>query len=215
MLAKIKDGLYGFIWTDYRQNNCNTYLIEADGFILVDPGHAHLFGHVERGLASLGLTLRSINVVLVTHAHPDHMEAAALFDRPTLWAISETDFGYLKAITDGRVGIPEPSFFIQEGPMEAFGVQLDIIHTPGHTPGSVSLYWPAGKALFTGDVVFAQGIGRTDLPGGNSAQLKESILRLESLTADVLLPGHGPVVKSPPEVRKNFQQIRDMWFDYL
>jgi len=215
MVKKIQDGLYGFIWTDYRQNNCNTYLIDAGGRILVDPGHAHLFDNVDRSLATLGIDLKSIDLVIVTHAHPDHMEAAEFFGTPTLRAVSETDLAYLKGLVGERAGILEPDLFLQQGDLDAFGVHLEVISTPGHTPGSISLYWPEKRALFTGDVVFAQGIGRTDLPGGNSRELKESISLLESLSTDYLLPGHGPVVTGPSDVKRNFRQIREMWFPYL
>lgn len=96
MVTKIFDGLYGFIWQDYRQNNCNSYLIDADKRILIDPGHSHLFSHVEQGLLSLRIDPLSIDLVLITHAHPDHMEASLLFKKPTMLTMSETDFAYLR-----------------------------------------------------------------------------------------------------------------------
>jgi glyoxylase-like metal-dependent hydrolase (beta-lactamase superfamily II) len=68
---------------------------------------------------------------------------------------------------------------------------LSIFHTPGHSPGSATLYWPAQKALFTGDLIFKEGFGRTDLPGGDSATLKESIKRMAELDVELLLSGHG------------------------
>ena len=74
---KIFDGLYAFIWQDYRENNCNTYFIDRDKKILIDPGHDHLFGHVEQGLGQLGVPVSAIDYVLITHGHPDHLEAAA------------------------------------------------------------------------------------------------------------------------------------------
>ena len=69
---------------------------------------------------------------------------------------------------------------------------MSILSTPGHTPGSVCLYWPEEKALLSGDTLFCMGYGRTDLPGGNMGQLIDSLERLFALPADVrVYPGHG------------------------
>ena len=81
---------------------------------------------------------------------------------------------------------------------------MKVFHTPGHSPGSVSLYWPDKKVLFTGDLIFKDGVGRTDLPGGDSSLLKESIKRLKGLEIEWLLPGHGDMVSGAKEVRANF-----------
>ena len=69
--------------------------------------------------------------------------------------------------------------------------------------------------LIMGDVVFNQGIGRTDLPGGNGKLLKESILKLADLDVEYLLPGHGDMVSGRKSVEANFKIIEDQWFDYL
>jgi glyoxylase-like metal-dependent hydrolase (beta-lactamase superfamily II) len=87
--------------------------------------------------------------------------------------------------------------------------------TPGHTPGSICLYWPKHGALFTGDLIFEQGIGRTDLPGGSGSQLKDSIIKVESLPAQYLFPGHGNVISGARAVKDNFKQIKEYWFRYL
>ena len=94
-------------------------------------------------------------------------------------------------------------------------IDLEIYHSPGHSPGAVTLYWPAQKALFTGDLIFKDGLGRTDLPGGSGRQLKESIRRIAGLDADWLLAGHGDVVSGAAEVRANFEQVERMWFGYV
>ena len=70
--------------------------------------------------------------------------------------------------------------------------ELQIIHSPGHTPGSVCLYFPEEKVLFSGDTLFCMGYGRTDLPGGNYGQLLDSLEHLFTLPSDVrVFPGHG------------------------
>ena len=92
---------------------------------------------------------------------------------------------------------------------------MDIIHTPGHSPGSVTLYWSREKALFTGDLVFKDGVGRTDLPGGDGTQLKESIKGLKNLDVEWLLSGHGEVIAGAENVKKNFETVESFYFGYV
>ncbi len=214
-MQKITEGLYSFIWEDYTQNNCNTYLIDSSVKILIDPGHAHLFAHVRKGLERLGILPEAIDLVLITHGHPDHMESIGLFKEPTRYTMSLTDYNYILELAGSYYKIPEPDFFLTSGDLIIGENRFDVIDTPGHTPGSICLYWPEKKALFTGDVVFQQGIGRTDLPGGSAGLLKESIKKIMSLDVDYLLSGHGGVVSGKENVRKNFKLIEDYWFNYL
>jgi len=90
-----------------------------------------------------------------------------------------------------------------------------IFHTPGHSPGSVSLFWPEQKVLFTGDLIFKEGIGRTDLPGGDSTLLKKSIKRRSDLEIEWLLSGHGDIISGRKEVKTNFEHIEHFWFSQI
>jgi hydroxyacylglutathione hydrolase len=108
-----------------------------------------------------------------------------------------------------------PDFFLKEGELSLDGLEMQVFLTPGHSPGSVCLYWPLQKALFTGDLVFKEGLGRTDLPGGDGALIKESILRMSRLDVELLLSGHGEIISGAPEVKSNFEQIEDFWFRYV
>ena len=212
---KIIEGLYGFIWQSPSENNCNSYFIDGAKKILVDPGHRHLFQHVKRGLAQIETTPEQIDVVLVTHGHPDHLEMVGSFGPATRWAMSRIDYEFVMKYIGSRVDFPAPAFFLQEGDLALGDKSFRVILTPGHSPGSVCLYWPEKKALFTGDVVFSQSIGRTDLPGGSGKQLKESISRLAELDVEVLCPGHGDIVAGRENVKKNFKLIKDFWFNQL
>ena len=212
---KILDGLYGFIWQSASENNCNSFLIDGAKKILVDPGHRHLFQHVKRGLAQIEMTPEQIDVVLVTHGHPDHLEMVGSFSPATLWAMSRIDYEFVMKYIGSHMKLPDPTFFLQEGELTIGDKTFQVILTPGHSPGSICLYWPEKKVLFTGDVVFSQSIGRTDLPGGSGKQLKESISRLAELDVEVLCPGHGDVVAGRENVKKNFKLIRDFWFNQL
>jgi glyoxylase-like metal-dependent hydrolase (beta-lactamase superfamily II) len=212
---KILDGLYGFIWQSASENNCNSFFVDGAKKILIDPGHRHLFQHVKSGLAQIETTPEQIDVVLVTHGHPDHLEMVGSFGPSTRWAMSRIDYEFVMKYIGSPVEFPKPAFFIQEGDLTLGDKTFQAILTPGHSPGSISLYWPEKKALFTGDVVFSQSIGRTDLPGGSGKQLKESISRLAELDVEVLCPGHGEVVTGREKVKKNFKLIKDFWFSQL
>jgi hydroxyacylglutathione hydrolase len=90
-----------------------------------------------------------------------------------------------------------------------------VIYTPGHSPGSISLYLPETKILFTGDLLFKGGVGRTDLPGGNGSQLKESIKSLTQLEIEWLLPGHGEIVSGATDIKTNFDRVIQSVLNYI
>lgn len=217
---KLTDGLYAFLWSSETVNNCNTYLINGATRILIDPGHRRLFAHVERGLRELGIGLEDIGTVICTHSHPDHIEGAQLFkEQPALMALHQEDWELAKSpdnYMNSAFGVSArsvtPDFFLEEGGLNVNGVELEVLHTPGHSPGSICLYWPEAKALFTGDLVFRDGVGRTDIPGGNSGALKQSIVRIAEREVEWLLPGHGAIVSGSQEAKANFARIEQFWF---
>jgi glyoxylase-like metal-dependent hydrolase (beta-lactamase superfamily II) len=218
---KISENLYAFLWVNPTQNNCNTFFINGKKKILVDPGHHHLFEHIRDNLSRLSLSPQDIDMVIITHCHPDHLEGIKIFvGTSTSIAVHKAEIDFIRKVAphygDGLdVSNFEPDILLQEGDLKIEEVTLQVIHTPGHSPGSVSLYWPEKKALFTGDVVFKQGVGRTDLPGGNGEILKESIKRLSHLDVEEMLPGHGDIVSGGELVKTNFQEIERLWFANL
>jgi len=214
-MIKIQDGLYAFLWQSNRENNCNTFLIHEEKTILVDPGYRHLFNHVERGLATLNLSPEQIDAVIATHGHSDHLDAAVDFSRQTLFMMGQEEYRYFSRLASPSFPIPEPDILLQEGELDIGTVRFQVISTPGHSPGSLCLYWPERKVLFSGDVAFDQGIGRSDLPGGNGKLLKESLRRIAQLDVEYLLPGHGNVIAGREAVQANFRMIESCWFNYL
>ena len=218
---KIIDDLHGFLWLNPTANNCNTYLINGNKKVLVDPGHDHLFGHVEEGLSKLSISPDEIDLVIITHGHPDHMEGVKRFESlPAMVAIPEGEIDFIRQIVPNygdTFGVPdfEPDILLQEGDLKVGDLDLQVIHTPGHSPNSICLYWPTKKVLFSGDVAFNQGIGRTDLPGGNGQALKESIKKISRLDIDYLLTGHGEIVSGHDQVKNNFRDIENYWFAYI
>ncbi len=216
---QIFDKLHAFMWESVTTNNCNTYLIDGPTRVLIDPGHISLFDHVHKNLSELGIGIEDIGLVICTHAHPDHIEAAQLFKEAALMTLHEAEWQLVKEkyvnAFNMHLESVTPDFFLKEGDFFVNGLEFKVIHTPGHSPGSVSVYWPEQKALFTGDVVFKEGFGRTDLPGGDGSLLKESIIRLAELDVEWVLPGHGDIIKGAAEAKINFNQLEQVWFNYI
>ena len=109
-----------------------------------------------------------------------------------------------------RVDIP-----LQEGEFKFNNATFEIYHTPGHSPGSISIYWPEKKALIVGDVIFQAGVGRTDFPGGDGKLLKQSIERLSKIDVEYLLPGHGEIVQGKDNIKRNFDYVADVYFNLI
>jgi hydroxyacylglutathione hydrolase len=214
-LVKVFDGLHAFLWRMNTQNNCNAYLIDGNMKVLIDPGHRHLFSHIRKNLDLLEISLDQISVALVTHGHPDHLEAVKQLHPSTMFTISGEEYKNIKKFAGLYPDMPEPAFFLEEGDLTIGDLRFQVVMTPGHSPGSLCLYWPDKKALFTGDVVFFQGIGRTDLPGGNGKELKKSIQRIRQLDVEYLLTGHGEILIGKEAIKTNFQKIEAYWFNYL
>jgi len=220
---KLEKDLYAYLWQNPYENNCNTYVIKGDKTVLIDPGHSR---HVERLFHQMeedGISSEKVDVILITHSHPDHFEGLEAFlDKPVKITMSREEERYL--LESGKLLFemmkqPLPKyridFYLREGELHLGKEIFNIYSTPGHSPGSLSIYWPERKVLFTGDVIFYGGIGRTDFLEGNSKLLMESIERLSRLDTEILLPGHGEMVMGRDLVLQNFEFIRQNFYAYL
>lgn len=213
---KIAEQLHVFLWEDGRENNCNTIFIDGQVPLLIDPGHLRRVNVLFEKMARKGLDPRRIKAVICTHGHPDHFEGTLAFrDVSTKIGISHPEERYIEEV--GRpmylqMGVTMPEFrvdfYLEDGELVVGRHEFQVIMTPGHSPGSISLYWPRHKVLIPGDVVFMQGIGRSDMPGGDVEKLKESIERLSRLQVELLIPGHGPVVQGAVNVGSNFDFVK-------
>jgi hydroxyacylglutathione hydrolase len=152
--------------------------------------------------------------VLLTHAHFDHLGAAAdlLGATHAPLAVHPGEMPLMRA--NGGAGLfgfeirpcPEPDVLLVPGQaVSAGGLAFDVLFVPGHTPGHVAFYCGPAGAVFSGDVLFQQSIGRTDLPGGDYATLMRSIREVLFALPDdtVVCSGHGPLTTSGDEKRAN------------
>ena len=235
---QVTPNFYSYIWMGMG-NNCNTSLIAnvLEGerpHVLVDPGHIKNEMH-EPCVASLvscmeqdGFALDKIGLVIMTHSHPDHFESAEDIVRKSgaMLTMSREEAEFYRGgcmmlyrAFGNRPPEVEPFFYLTEGQLSLGKDSFDIrvLLTPGHTPGSVSLYLERDRILITGDVVFFNSVGRTDFIGGNPVLLSQSINRLSQLDAEHVVPGHstepGMIISGRDKVARNFTMVR-MFFSY-
>lgn len=177
----------------------NAYLIAADtgDSLLVDPGDG-AYDIVDR-VRSNGLVVQAI---LCTHGHYDHTEAGAYVQRQlhVPFLMHSLDTRLLRSASLYRrlfedkspVDTPTVDLFLDENasPFHFGSIRVEVLHTPGHTPGSVCFMIDGG--LFTGDTLLPRSVGRTDLPGGDRDALRTSLVRLGRLPRGLaVFPGHG------------------------
>ncbi len=178
----------------------NTWLARADGSdraLLIDPGDEP--DRLQAAIDELGVTVEAI---LLTHCHFDHVGAVAPMARSTGAPVYCPTLE-VPVLADIMSWVPWPGI----GPFESYdadhtveggerlelaGLEIDVIFTPGHSPGHVSYSIAAEQALFSGDVLFQGSIGRTDLPGGDHQRLLRSIAELLGALPEEtrVLPGH-------------------------
>jgi hydroxyacylglutathione hydrolase len=178
--------------------------------IVVDPGY-----EIPRILATLAKHQLTVKQIVVTHAHIDHIASAQslklITNAPILYNQADLPLVAMMDAQAGWLNLPTPEVKPPDhSPADAEtiavrGLEATVVHTPGHTQGSLCLYLPAHHLLLAGDTLFAGSVGRTDLPGGNATQLIESIqTRLLPLPGDTLvIPGHGPATTISAERADN------------
>jgi hydroxyacylglutathione hydrolase len=192
---------------------CNCSIIgdeSSHDAMVIDPGD-----NIENVLALLRKHNLQVKQIVITHAHIDHvggaMKLRAATGAPIL--LNQNDYALVKMLDAQAawVGMAPPGAVeidqsISTGDtVKAGGHSASILHTPGHTEGSICLYFPAEKTLIAGDTLFAGSIGRTDLPGGSTqkiiASIQGTLLALPDET--VVVPGHGRLTTIGEERESN------------
>jgi len=178
--------------------------------MVIDPGD-----DIDDVLALIQKHNLTVKQIVVTHAHIDHVGGAMKLRTATGAPIllNQNDHALLKMldVQAAWIGVEDPGkveidqSIGQGDTVRAGSLAANVIHTPGHTEGSVCLYFPVEKKLIAGDTLFARSIGRTDLPGGSMrkiiSSLHEKVLTLPDETT--VVPGHGPLTTIGDERESN------------
>jgi len=236
--VRLAENFYCYLW-EGKSNNCNTSLLchalrGERPHVLIDPGHIrpvqvggelgeHCFESLTEAMEKDGFKIKDIGLVLCTHCHPDHFEAVdALVDQITLLAFCREEEQYSHEVGKlffATYGIKwpqsKPFFYLTEGNLILGAknrVNMRVLFTPGHSPGSVCFYLEEEKILISGDVVFFGSVGRTDVPGCSAPLLRDSIEKLSQLDVEYLVPGHntelGSIIAGKEKNERNFQMVK-------
>ena len=192
---------------------CNCSIIgdeQTHEAMVVDPGAE--IGRILELVRKHGLTVKQI---VITHAHIDHiggaMKLRAATGAPILMNQADTEQFKILDLQAQWIGMPRVENPVLDQPLgnedklRTGNLEATVLHTPGHTEGSVCLYFPAERKLIAGDTLFAGSIGRTDLPGGDYDKILQSlkgpVMALPDETE--VFPGHGPVTTIGEERERN------------
>jgi hydroxyacylglutathione hydrolase len=234
--VNLLENLYCYIWRGMG-NNCNTSVFTNvlpgnKPHVIIDPGHIinesreECYSSLEKAMADDNIKVEDIGLIINTHSHPDHCQSNELIvdksGAQVTLSKEEDDFRNTIGISLYRAfGLKPPrftpSFHLKEGDVDLGknGFKLNVMLTPGHSPGSVCLYWADKKVLITGDVVFFMSVGRTDFPGGDTAMLKKSIDRLATLDVEYIVPGHNTepkgIIRGKDLIKRNFEAVQDFF----
>ena len=220
---RFDDEIYVYEWKNYYDNNCNSFYIGGNVGALIDPGLSSYLPNLLEQMEQDGISRSDIRYIINTHSHPDHYEGSILFnDSDVKIALHEKEIEFMTqggAQIYNLFGMNPPDVHINlvlsDGDILLGEENFEIHLVPGHSPGSIGLYWPTRKALFSGDVIFDQNVGRSDFPGGSSQLLKKSIMSLSKLEIEALFPGHMNIIKGAEQVKKNFLMVEKQVFPYL
>jgi hydroxyacylglutathione hydrolase len=191
----------------------NCYILgdeETKEAVVIDPG-----GDEDEILEALKYHKLNLKMIIDTHGHFDHVDANQPLKDATgaPIAIHELDAGMLAKpsqealfFTGNRVRLSQADILLKEGDILSFGsYRLKVLHTPGHTPGSISLVMEGHPWVYVGDLLFAGSIGRTDFPGGSFEALTNAVITKIFPLGDhyTVFPGHGPVTTVGQERKYN------------
>ena len=198
MFKKIGD----IILIELSDIDSNIYLV---GDTVIDSGTGFNFTRLRDIFKIMKREMKDVKNIINTHGHFDHIGGNGYFLNARV-AIHENEAKILEKgdrelsnadFFEGKVHPRKPDQVLKEGDKITAGkMELEVMHTPGHSPGSICLYDKKSKIIFSGDTVFSDGVGRTDMPGGDPGALEESLQKLSKVDVQKIMPGHGePVLK--------------------
>ncbi len=235
-MAKVTDGIYFIPGQDEFIPDSHVYVIgepSSHDLSLLDCGLCGKGDYKIRSLQKIGIELKDIKRVIMTHTHLDHIgclsEILKKIPEAELWVhhleadpLEKGDeravygMDMFRGMCQMQYGLKDGAFRFQvskklEGGeiMNIGQMEWEVLHIPGHSMGSIALYHRSKRTLIPGDTIYADyAIGRFDLHGANASDLKASLMRLAELNVDLLLPGHNQIVKNlPPDyIRKTVGQ---------
>ena len=170
MITKIKNNVYAIEFTEFGSI---VYLVQLNNKnVLIDTGALNNRQELINSLKQLKLTLKDINIIILTHNHYDHVENTEIFSSAKVYS-SKIDFPDKNILNINKLNIND----------------FKIIQTPGHTKGSFCILYK--EILFSGDTIFHNGyIGRTDFPESNEQEMRKSLDKLKKINFKILCPGH-------------------------
>lgn len=207
MMKQISDKIWKFYFDNFG-SNC--YFIKADGKnIMVDTSGEENRDNLIKDLSKLSIKPKDIGIILLTHLHYDHIGNLELFSNAGVYASEQEieDFrnnpfqavlneNIIEKIVEGK-GSTKPTYeFVKLGKAKVEHIgklkvkSIEAIESPGHTRGSLCFYMPSEKVLFSGDTIFEEGIGRTDLPTSDAGKMDRSLKKLNRLGYKILCAGH-------------------------
>ncbi len=213
---RIQNGVY---W--YKEKgllDANTYVIKNEITVLIDPGLENYLGLRLEEMQEDGISAKDIDLIVITHLHPDHCDATAALKEVSgaKVALHPSQLEYLDTMAEDALrflGVEAKTKkfdvdFVFDERLSLGNTELKILHTPGHSPGSICFYASDKKILICGDLVFDKSVGRTDLPFGNKEELKSSINTVSALDTELLLPGHGAIIEGRSDVKRNYELVK-------
>ena len=225
-MTQITEGVYFIKGQDEMIPDSHVYVVgklDSQDLSLIDAGLMGKGNYKIQSIQNMGIELKAITRIIMTHTHLDHIGCLAEIREQIPWAelwVHDIEAGPLEEGDERTVYGMEmfqnmcmmqynikPGAFTfladrrlqGEENLDIGGMTWEVLHIPGHSPGSIGLYNQSEKILIPGDVVYADyAIGRFDLHGANGLELKDSLLQLADLEVDILLPGHNRIVKELP-----------------
>jgi glyoxylase-like metal-dependent hydrolase (beta-lactamase superfamily II) len=219
---RIQDGVY--LYKEKGTLDANTYVLQLQDelTILIDPGLENYLALRLTEMQNDGIDPKDIDVIAITHLHPDHCGATAALKEISgaevaLHPLQEDYLDIMAEESRKFLGVDIAYKFnadiVLEERLSLGSTELTVIHTPGHSPCSICFYAEDKKILICGDLVFEQGVGRTDLPFGNTDELKSSIETVSALDTELLLPGHGAIIEGRNNIERNYEFVKAVYFN--